>query len=123
MKAQIYDPHHSSKPIAKLNTNPSDEEVEDFKYTINHHIGNAIEKHGRNMWVKGVDLGWDKRVGEQWINLTNPQDIWKKVIPDTDFFSFSLYKTGEKTYKAVCSHHDVPTGEKYYYKFIKGEKE
>ena len=44
------------------------------------------------------------------------EDIWKKLTPNTDI-SFEIEtlngKKDENLYKAICFHHDCPTGEKF----------
>ena len=78
---------------------------------------------GKGLCIIGSGIGKDRRVGVQRLLLKNPQEIWQRVKPDTDDFTFTIEKLSRHKYRGICCHHDVPTGENYIYIFSKGEKE
>ena len=93
-----------------------DDFKEDINMTFEDHIGKGVR-------VIGTNLGWEKRTGEMRFVLNDPQEIWQRVKPDTDDFTFTIEKLSRHKYRGICCHHDVPTGENYIYIFSKGEKE
>jgi len=99
--------------VANLPPYANEDEYEDFTYDIDCAFKEFI---GRKVYVKGKNITWRNLEGATAFTLKNPQDIWKKLTPNTDI-SFEIEtlngKKDENLYKAVCFHHDCPTGEKF----------
>ena len=99
--------------IANLPLYADEFEYENFTYDIDCAFKEFI---GRKVYIKGKNLTWRNLEGATAFTLKNPQDIWKKLTPNTDI-SFEIEtlngKKDENLYKAVCFHHDCPTGEKF----------
>ena len=85
---------------------------ESFKEDLNYHF----EKHKyKKVFVKGKNMTWRNLSGSLNFLLENSYDIFEKVRPQTSNLIFNIYQSGKQKYQAICSHHDSPMGEKYYY--------
>ena len=68
---------------------------------------------GKNIHVKGSNIGWRNLEGEKTFQLTDGEDIFTEIAPQNCDLSFYISKVKEKEYKITIYHHDSPMGEHY----------
>ena len=90
--------------LAELPAYADENEYENFLSDIDYFFSNYL---GRKVFVEGKNLTWRNLSGEANFVLNDPQDIWKKLVPDADF-SFVIEETNgkEDSFKATCGSHD-----------------
>lgn len=97
--------------LAELEAYADEFEFEDFELEIDYHFSNYL---GKKVFVMGEDLGWRNLSGEHTFTLKETDQIWRELTPRSADFSFRIEDTNDDhVFKAVCSHHDSPTGEKF----------
>ena len=78
------------------------------------NIDDEFKKHiDKNVNVVAKNMGWRNLSGEKNFTLEKPMDIINQIKVNTDFNMY-IYKLGKNKYHIKQSHHDAPTGEKYY---------
>jgi len=90
--------------LAELPAYADKNEYEDFLSDIDYYFSNYL---GGKVFVAGKNLTWENLSGETSFVLNDPQDIWKKLVPNADF-SFIIEETNgkEESFKATCGSHD-----------------
>ena len=98
--------------IAELPAYADELEFEDFELDIDYCFRNYL---GKKVFVEGKDLGWQNLSGEKTFILKKTDQIWRELSPHSADFSFKIFEdtNDDHIFKAVCSHHDSPTGEKF----------
>ena len=98
--------------LAELPAYANDIEFEDFELDIDYHFSNYL---GKKVFVDGKDLGWRNLSGEKTFILKKTDQIWRELTPESADFSFKIFEdtNDDHIFKAVCSHHDSPRGEKF----------
>jgi hypothetical protein len=90
--------------LAELPVYADEYEYEDFLSDIDYFFSNYL---GRKVFVEGKNLTWENLSGKTNFVLNDPQDIWKKIVPDADF-CFTIEETNgkEDSFRATCGSHD-----------------
>jgi len=98
--------------IAELPAYADEIEFEYFELDIDDCFKNYL---GKKVFVEGKDLGWKSLTGEHTFTLKKTDQIWRELTPESADFSFKIFEdtNDDHIFKAVCSHHDSPTGEKF----------
>ena len=71
---------------------------------------------GKEVFIEGINMGWQNRSGEKTITLTEQMDLFNEIIPENTDLTYYIYKLSsdeENVYRARLSHHDSPMGEDY----------
>ena len=106
--------------LAELEPYADEMEFEEFEYDIENSFCNYL---GKKVFVMGENLGWRNLSGEHTFTLKETDQIWRELTPRNTDFSFKIEDTDDDhVFKAVCSHHDSPTGE-YFTLYITEENE
>ena len=97
--------------IAELEPYADEYQFEDFEMEIDYHFDSYL---GKKVFVEGKDMGWRNLSGEKTFTLKKTDQIWRELTPRSADFSFKIEDTNDDhVFKAVCSHHDSPTGETF----------
>ena len=97
--------------IAELPAYADETEFPDFELDLDYCFSNYL---GKKVFVEGKDLGWRNLSGEKTFILKKTDQMWRELAPRSADFSFRIEDTNDDhVFKAVCSHHDSPTGEKF----------
>ena len=97
--------------LAELQPYADEFEFEDFQLEIDYHFSIYL---GKKVFVEGKDLGWRNLSGEKNFTLKKTDQIWQELAPRNTDFSFWIEDTNDDhVFKAVCSYHDSPIGEKF----------
>lgn len=104
--------------------NPSDEDQDweiDWEDCLTNIQGWIKEQKQDYMYAWINNFGWRKASGHQVLKLVDAQKLLSDILPKTDCI-FKVYRNDSplSTYKLkiVNYHHDAPTGETYYLRFL-----
>jgi hypothetical protein len=77
---------------------------QDFEYDLKSEFNDHV---GKEVYVVGKDMGWQKRTGKKKFDLKKEMDIFYQIKPNTNELCFHLYKMKDNHYVALISHHDA----------------
>jgi len=103
---KIKDAIHSDSFIYEIAT-------EDFWNNLEGWYSN-IENEFEDLcfYIEGSNMGWRQKSGNAVIYAKNMQDLFSKILPNTDTTVY-VYDNGYGSLNVTVYHHDAPTGEYY----------
>lgn len=96
--------------------NQSELVADEFEYFLEtfSELLSGISQSG-DFYVRGYDLGWQKRSGSAKVSARNAREFISRVFPQTSDWSLDGEMTQGRNAKLNIRlyHHDAPTGERY----------
>jgi hypothetical protein len=119
------EPKEHEKLVAVYNPNPKEQDWElDWEDCVNDLQVWVDKQKDKShvyayVWVK--DFGWRKSSGHTSFKLGDASGLLYTILPKTDCI-FYIFETEDPMYdyklRIVNYHHDAPTGETYYLRFL-----